>query len=121
MSIEHFLKSSRWIQYPNFLLEASQEWPQSSFDRTLIDDPEVKKDIVVNAAILNCFDNATPQLLNYFSDWTKLKTAVAWILQFKDVLLKLKQFRTHIQSSFTSGTNNSIVEKDRINEEMRRF
>ncbi len=42
MSIEHFLKSSRWIQGPHFLLEASEEWPQSSFDRALIDDPEVK-------------------------------------------------------------------------------
>ncbi len=118
MSIEHFLKSSRWIQSPNFLLEASEEWPQYSFDRALIDDPEVKKYIVVNAAISNCSDSATHQLLNFFSDWTKLKTAVAWILKFKGILLKLKQFRTHIQSS---GTNNSKVEQDRINEEMRRF
>ncbi len=73
------------------------------------------------ATISNCSDSATHQLLNYFSDWTKLKTAVAWILKFKDVLLKLKQYRTHIQSSFTSGTNNSTVEQDRVNEEMKRF
>ncbi len=35
--------------------------------------------------------------------------------------MKLKQYRTHIQSSFTSGTNNSTVEQDRVNEEMKRF
>lgn len=104
-----------------FLLEASEEWPQSYFDQPLLDDPEVKKDTVVNAAISNCSDSATHQLLNYFSDCTKLKTAVAWVLKFKDVLLKPKQYRKHIQSSFTSGTNNSTVEQNRVNEELRRF
>lgn len=65
MSIENFLKYNRWIQGPNFLLEASEEWPQSSFDRALIDDFKVKNDTVVIAAISNCSDSATHQLLNY--------------------------------------------------------
>lgn len=121
MSIENFLKSSRWIQGPDFLLEASEEWPLSSFDQTLTNDPEVKRDTVVNAAISNCPDSATHQLLNYFSDWTKLKIAVAWILKFKDVLLKLKQQRKCIRSSFNSGTNNSTVEQNKVDEEMKRF
>ncbi len=36
MSIEHFLKSSRWIQCPNFLLEASEEWPQLLLFQTVL-------------------------------------------------------------------------------------
>ncbi len=51
---------------------------------------------MVNAAISNCSDSATHELLNYVSDWTKLKTTVAWILKFKGIILKLKQVRTHI-------------------------
>nr|XP_055065256.1 uncharacterized protein LOC129447515 [Misgurnus anguillicaudatus] len=34
MSIENFLKAKRWIQGPEFLLDAFEEWPQSSFDRS---------------------------------------------------------------------------------------
>ncbi len=36
MSIEHFLKSSRWIQCPNFLLETSEEWPQLLLFQTFL-------------------------------------------------------------------------------------
>ncbi|XP_048042569.1 uncharacterized protein LOC125266160 [Megalobrama amblycephala] len=96
MSIEHFLKANRWIQGPDFLLDVPEKWPHSYIDRGLKDDPEVKKDTVVVAAISKCSDSATHQLLNSFSDWRKLKTAVAWVLKFKEVLLKLKQHRKFI-------------------------
>lgn len=32
MSVENFLKANRWIQGPDFLLEALEEWPQSYCD-----------------------------------------------------------------------------------------
>lgn len=62
---------------------------------TIIDDDdlEVKKEAVVNVTLVQ--DSPTPadQLLTYFSDWKRLKVAVAWLLRWKKILLQLKQRR----------------------------
>lgn len=45
------------------------------------DDPEVKKEVTVNAIVSQDSLNATDQLITYFSDWGRLKIAVAWFLK----------------------------------------
>lgn len=57
------------------------------------DDPEVKRDLTVNAVVAKDTSNATDQLITYFSDWRKLKVTVAWFLKIKWALLKLCQKR----------------------------
>ncbi len=61
-----------------------------------VDDPEVKKDFTVNAAIIKDSPNATDQLAAYFSDWRRLKVAAAWFLKVKTMLLKLSQKRKEL-------------------------
>ncbi len=58
------------------------------------DDPEVKKYVVINAVITD--SNATDQLFTYFSDWRKLKTAVAWFLKMRRTFLELVQRRMEL-------------------------
>lgn len=56
------------------------------------DDPEVKRDTLVNV-VVDAPLNATDNLLTYFSDWSRLKAAVAWFLRLKAVLLELSRRR----------------------------
>ncbi|KAK0131196.1 hypothetical protein N1851_034101 [Merluccius polli] len=56
------------------------------------DDLEVKKSTAVYSAIIKTYDNPTCQLLEYFSDWNKLKRAVVWYLKLKNLLaMKVKR------------------------------
>lgn len=47
--------------------------------------------------------NATHRLITHFSDWTKLKVAVAWLLKLKKVLRQRSQKRKEIQASVDSS------------------
>ncbi len=56
----------------------------------------------MNTIIAQDSPNATDQLLSYFSDWRKLKVAVAWFLKWKRILLQLKQRRKDGDGSHVS-------------------
>lgn len=55
-------------------------------DQLCAEDPEVRKSITVNAITQTYEERSTDKLLNHFSDWLKLRVAVAWILKVKDAL-----------------------------------
>eukprot|EP00057_Strongylocentrotus_purpuratus_P005721 XP_003731624.1 PREDICTED: uncharacterized protein LOC100894126 [Strongylocentrotus purpuratus] len=90
MSARDLVASERWLHGPKFILltEEQQSQDPEADDILLNDDPEVKTvkayaaetDVDVPIA-------ATDELLSYFSDWCKLKKAVARILQFREYLL----------------------------------
>nr|XP_021329205.1 uncharacterized protein LOC110439111 [Danio rerio] len=83
-----------WISGPDFLLH-EEDWPEQPVRRneSLANDPEVKNTIVVNTVKVE--ENVEPmkQLINYYSDWSKLKRAVAWIGKVKSYLWKQKTER----------------------------
>ncbi|CAG2247208.1 unnamed protein product [Mytilus edulis] len=57
-------------------------WPRNVLDEELgisETDTEIKKEIAVHATTNNAIDN----LLGYFSDWIKLRRAIAWFRRFK--------------------------------------
>lgn len=56
-----------------------------------VDDLEVKKEAFVNVVNTQGSLKGTNQLMAYFSDWRKLRIAVAWLLKLKRILLR----RTH--------------------------
>nr|XP_057925588.1 uncharacterized protein LOC131127575 isoform X1 [Doryrhamphus excisus]XP_057925589.1 uncharacterized protein LOC131127575 isoform X1 [Doryrhamphus excisus] len=87
MRAEDFLKNRRWIIGPEFLWRPKEEWPklEVDLDGVPVDDPEVKRNLMVNA-VIKIQENATTSLISYFSSWTKLKTAVAWFLKIKMIL-----------------------------------
>lgn len=98
----------KWMEGPKFLCEPDDKWPTFPVDiKVTADDPEVKKCLTVNAVLVNT--NATSQLIAHFSDWQKLKVAVAWFLKLKGILLKLSKKRktldlanTHVTRTVTS-------------------
>ncbi|CAG2256055.1 unnamed protein product [Mytilus edulis] len=71
-----------WLNGPKFLHKNSEHWPRNVLDEELgisETDTEIKKEIAVHATTTNAIDN----LLGYFSDWIKLRRAIAWFRRFK--------------------------------------
>lgn len=100
LTVDNFLAGRRWIEGPDFLGKPEGDWPRP-FDPQPIsaEDPEVKRDLMVNAIIYS--EDATTKLMNSFSEWTKLKTSVAWFLRLKSVLLELRRKRKEVAGSST--------------------
>lgn len=71
-----------WLNGPKFLMKSEQHWPKQALPPEVNDeDPEVKKTVIT---ITECdCNNAFETLICYYSDWTKLKRAVAWFTRFK--------------------------------------
>lgn len=94
VSIERFKMNPRWICGPEFLWSSEEEWPKESVDRIQLcaDDAAVKKSVSVNAITYTCEEGPVDKLL-HFSDWLKLRVAVAWILKVKSALQCLVQKR----------------------------
>lgn len=114
LSAEEFLACERWLKGPVFLLRGEEEWPKTVMEQHLIpvDDPEVKKDPLVNAFVSHSPLNATKLFISYFSDLKKLKTSVAWMLRFRDVLLTLSQRRKLLKDSESIGQDRGGQGKD---------
>lgn len=52
----------------------------------------------MNAIVSQDSLNATDQLIAYFSDWGRLKIAVAWFLKWRRILLQLKERGKELQA-----------------------
>ncbi|XP_038063122.1 uncharacterized protein LOC119733825 [Patiria miniata] len=78
-SVKRFLQCSMWFEGPGFLSQPETEWPQQDADLTKLpdNDAEVKKTVLMTAEIPI---SPVDRLLEHYSDWTRLKRAVAWIL-----------------------------------------
>ncbi|KAK0145451.1 hypothetical protein N1851_015639 [Merluccius polli] len=82
-----------WIEGPEFLQKAEEAWPVNILDSSIAaDDPEVKKELMVNAVIVEDTQTATQRLMSYFSDWNRLKRSVAWFLKIGKVLQEMERF-----------------------------
>ena len=79
--------------------EIQEDWPNEPIDRSQLctDDPEVRKSITVNSIMQTCEERPTDKLLNYFSDWLKLRVAVAWIMKGKEALRRRKDSKEDCQ------------------------
>lgn len=97
LRMEQLLNKDRWLAGPEFLRKPEEQWPLNRLDGSIADgDPEVKRDPLVNSVVVND-TNPTRQFILHFSDWTRLKAAVAWFLRLRRVLLK--------SSSLKEGTD----------------
>lgn len=89
-----FLQNCRWTEGLKFLVGPEESWPMNVTETALgVDDKEVKGEAMVNVTIVDSSLNATSQLMAYFSDWRKLKAAVAWFLKLKRNLLEMSHRR----------------------------
>ena len=84
------MQEGTWINGPKFLLQGEHDWPKQPVQRkeSLQDYPEVKNTVSVNTVIAE--DDVEPinRLIDYYSDWHKLKRSVAWILRLKETFRK---------------------------------
>ncbi|XP_062415351.1 uncharacterized protein LOC134107519 [Pungitius pungitius] len=111
------LVKQRWIEGPEFLREPEETWPTFPVDSSVTaDDPEVKRSLTVNAILVD--SNATSQLITHFSDWQRLKVAVAWLIKLKGTLLKLRMKRKELECANTSATGAARVD---VQKEMQAF
>ncbi|XP_031422633.2 uncharacterized protein LOC116220330 [Clupea harengus] len=110
VSAESFMRNPRWIRGPEFLWSSEEDWPNEPIDRSQLctDDPEVRKSVTVNSIMQTCEERPTDKLLNYFSDWLKLRVAVAWIMKVKDALRHLVQKRKDSKDDYMYQRANRI-------------
>ena len=79
---KELLTQQRWIKGPEFVWQPESSWPQHPIKKNVSqDDPELKR-TMVNAIDIN-ERNDILKRLTYFSDWYRLKAAIAWLLRFK--------------------------------------
>lgn len=118
LTVDNFLACRRWIEGPDFLRKPEMDWPKP-FDPQPVssEDPEVKRDVIANVLTTRCND-ATTRLMNYFSEWTKLMTSVAWFLRLKTILRELGRKRKEVLVSLAVAS--SPVQPERVEEEMKR-
>ncbi|XP_063060622.1 uncharacterized protein LOC134453804 [Engraulis encrasicolus] len=88
LRVRPFIDHNRWIQAPSLLRLPEQDWPCDVVDTLIkLDDPEVKKEAVVNEVNVNASSDSTSYLISYISDWRKLKVKLAWLLRLRKLLL----------------------------------
>lgn len=105
--MEHLLTQNRWIDGPDILGKTVEKWPVNKLD--IVDgDPEVKRDLVVNAGVVNDISNTIHQLMMYFSDWKKIKSSVAWFLKLGRTLLELSRKRKHLLENAHGDTQAKV-------------
>ncbi|XP_063042981.1 uncharacterized protein LOC134437423 [Engraulis encrasicolus] len=113
LRVRPFIDHNRWIQGPRLLRLPEQDWPCDVVDTAIKpDDPEVKKDAVVNAVTVNASSDSTSYLISYFSDWRKLKVTVAWLLRLRKLLLY--RARRRKEPAAASSTQDSTEPKGRL-------
>lgn len=80
-----------------FLREPVLKWSNENIESNMVDDdPELKKELSTNVLSVEDTNNATHKMINYFSNWKRLKRAVAWILKVKKVLLEVSRQRKQL-------------------------
>ena len=81
------LMTSRWLHGPPLLVEnTSMLWAQTDRYDIIPDDPEVKYKEASLAVVTT--KSPTESLIEYYSDWERLKIATAWLLAIKDSLVR---------------------------------
>ena len=78
LPIKRLLQNKLWLYGPDFLSKPQAEWPTPVLGLdNLPDDVEVR---VVNTNIMQPPSGAMDRFLQHYSDWNRLKRAVAWLI-----------------------------------------
>lgn len=73
-----------WIQGPSVLQEPEYLWPERPQELEVKEnDIEVRKSVTTNLIQVAENTESVNKLINYYSSWSKLKKAVAWVLKLK--------------------------------------
>lgn len=120
MKVFDFLKTNKWLEGPAFLWKAEEDWPDGVLDVALdSNDQEVRKEATVNT-ITTCDTSCpTDQLIGYFSNWNRLKTAVAWFLRLKAMLWAQSGSRKQVEACVAKHSKKHLHERLEVAERPR--
>lgn len=82
---------STWLNGPEWLSQIPNKWPQSKFDLSMVEIPEIKLKTVTS--LVSNHVNETNQFISRFSTMRKLLHITAYILRFKHNTLNRNQTR----------------------------
>ncbi|XP_060081073.1 uncharacterized protein LOC132560424 [Ylistrum balloti] len=85
---DDLVKHTNWLRGPEFLWKNDPFVECDILDKPVLspDDPEVKKVQVFDTVVEPASEGSLLDCLEYFSDWTRAKRAVALCLEFKRML-----------------------------------
>ncbi len=118
VSCEKFMKNTNWIIGPSFLKEPVSRWPENIHDMLIKEnDNEIKHSVSVNLVSATESTDTVSKLINYHSDWYKLKRSVAWILRVKDMLKQKTKKVERCESDPMAENYKSLTMQDLIRAE----
>ena len=83
VNAKEFMRKSQWIRGPEFLWQTEDQWPrQSSYENEIQESsPEVRK-VTANTTVIEEHESMLSRF-ERFSNWQRLKTAVALCMEYK--------------------------------------
>lgn len=110
-----------WISGPPFLTRSSEEWPSSTIElrKCLVQDPEIEHEVVVNELLVPTQEESSTitHIIRYYSLWTRLRKAVAWILRLKKTkgISFVMNLSSHSKIPLINRSINSDLESGVVN------
>ena len=98
LTVKQLIREHEWLQGPDFLYHAEEDWPMTS-KATTDEDSVPDSTVVVNTLKQTSISDdkiTVNKLIEHYSDWTGLKRAVVWWLRLKK-LLQQRVSGTNIQ------------------------
>ncbi|VDP93675.1 unnamed protein product, partial [Echinostoma caproni] len=77
----------RWLQGPNFLQKSIAHWPRGEMHWTADDSTYIETKVQATVMTTTSVIHPLDKLISYYSSWTKLKRASAWLLRFQRFIL----------------------------------
>ena len=118
LNAQALLEHSRWIKGPEFLWQLEEGWPQqpSSLRQEITEDPEVKKTVTACATITAEPASTVTRLIEHFSNWYRLKKAVAVFMHVKAILQERRLRRKNPDSSSSENLCHTPIAVKEIEE-----
>ncbi|KAK3735237.1 hypothetical protein QZH41_008431 [Actinostola sp. cb2023] len=109
LGAQSLLDNKRWLNGPKFLLLTEHEWPEQPFSMGEVekDDPEVKGATCAASSHATLVDHSAAsvdKLIRHYSDWYRLKKAVAVFLRVRKILRERAQKRIKVATNASEET-----------------
>ncbi|XP_076852605.1 uncharacterized protein LOC143506910 [Brachyhypopomus gauderio] len=121
MRFTSLIKNDNWIHGPHFLYKDEREWPtRPDIHNTMDEDSELRRATLVSL-VSTAKVAAMTTLVEYYSDWHRLKKAVAWMLRLKDMLHYLVNKRKECKAVVALTESDKRKQDLKVQEEMKRL
>ncbi|XP_071832390.1 uncharacterized protein [Apostichopus japonicus] len=110
LSADDLLTKEDWLNGPEFLHQTEDFWPCEDDSNDADSDRECEKEVSVSAVTMTDETQKNPveKLLEYHSEWNKLKRSVAWWLRLKTILLQ--RIKRHNPNQCSQGITSDEME-----------